>query len=218
MSERREELVVAAELPREESYEASSAGLWRLVDALVDVVPSHRNTREGRRTAKAMKVAVGAVGLLLAVFAGPESLTWLVVGGCLVLLALLVPVSELKKRSWKGKVKRRTGTQTRTVWDAGEVRYDGRRVELFRGEEKVRQVSVGKGDHEVVWARLDDRPCLGVLPRGKRKKESIWVIAKEPVAGVDVEEWEDLDKKRVDQPGRVSARGFEELSEAVGEG
>lgn len=200
--------VVEVEIPREETYEVGSARWYRFVGSLVDLVPWHRNTQAGRNKAKTAKFVLMAVGLGFAAFAGPESMPLLVVGVLLALMALLVPVSELKRRTWKVELKKKGGSRTRTVWEGGELRLEGDRVELRRGDEKVRHVRLDKEGQETVVARIEDRACLGVLPRGKRKKESIWLIASGAVDAIDLDEVEELDKGRVDQPARLAPSEF----------
>ena len=205
-------LVVDAEV-RGEREEARRLGkFWSALEYLVGFVPSYRESRKGRAGAKQARVVLVALGILVMAFGGAESALWILVGVVLASSAFMIPVPELKKRSWRAKLQKKQHPQKREIWEAGSVIYDGRRVELHQGGKKVRHVQVNREKHTVEVGSLEGYVCMAIQPPGKRKKETIFLMSREGEKGEEPE----FTRTKVDRVARVSAGDFDRVREALG--
>lgn len=211
-------VTVDARVRGEKKVRPWNAVLWRALGELVAFLPSHRDTREGRKKKKQMRVLIVAVGIGLMAIGGTADAWggfWIILGIFLACLAFVAPVEELKKRTWRGRIKKNQKPRARTVWTAGSIVFDGRRVELRDdSEQKVRRVRVDRGKHELTQRKSGERRCLGILPPGGKTEAGIWVCTEGSVDG----DWEgSVDDDEMDRPATVDARDWERLWEALNE-
>lgn len=169
--------IFEAKVPQQERYQAWSAPVWRALGYFLEFLPSYRDSRQGRKTAAQIRVVMIGAGIALMAFGGEEWTGWIVIGAILAFSAFAVPMKELKKRSLRARFKTKAGPRLREVFKAGSVRIDDRRVELWVGDEKRKQVRIDRDRHEVIRATYNSMTCLGVRPRQGRKSETIWVCS-----------------------------------------
>lgn len=197
-------LVLGAQLMRSESYRPWWAPLWGPVDWILSFLPSHRDTRKGRSGARQVKIVLLIVGVAFIAFG--EAIGWVAVGLLTMLSALILPLSELRKRVWTAKVRALLGEKKRPVHTPGKIVHDGRRVELHEGDAMLRRVLVDKvySFEERVY---QGQPCLGLMGHGKRKKDTIWICAR----GVTASEGKTLGLNEVDVLSFVDEDSFDKL-------
>lgn len=215
MPEDKTTIVIDARIRGSESVEPGSAWVWKALDYLVGFLPSHRETRQGRKTAKQVRIAMIGIGIAMMAFGGAESAVWIILGVLLAASAFAVPVPELKKRSWRAKFKKKRSPKSQVKWTPGTITFDGRRVELRQNRKKLRHILVDRDKHSVVLGKYRGDTCMGIQAPGKRKKETIWVCTPEVV---DVEADEKIDESQVDHPAEVDAAEWRQLWEGLGKG
>lgn len=205
------QLIVDAELERNEAFQPWWSAMARPLEELLGFVPSVRDTRSGRSAARQTRIALVVIGVL--VMALGQRPLWIVVGLTLMLLALVVPLDELKKRGWLGHVRGLRASQTRRVRSAASLVFDGRRIELREGTTMVRRVLVNRGTHEVELRRRGALVCLGILAPSRRKREAIWICASN--ARIDADTLAELDASEVDLPVHVASADWEQIYAAL---
>ncbi|MFU8802978.1 MAG: hypothetical protein ACNA8W_04125 [Bradymonadaceae bacterium] len=166
--------------------------------------PSYRATRKGRTGSRQLKIVLLIGGVLIITFGG--SLAWVVVGLAVMLLSLLVPVPELRKRSLMTRFRALRGERSRRVRVPGKIVHDGRRVELHEGDAMLRRVLVTK-DFTLEERSYHGHPCLGLMGPGRRKKDAIWICSKAEL----LDETEALTGKEADILAVVDDESFRKL-------
>ncbi len=229
-----ETLRIHAKVRGEEKVKPWNAFFWKGLGEVLAVLPSYRDSREGRKKAKQMRVMIVGGGLLLLALAGTAETRaglWIILGIVIACMAFVVPVEDLKKRTWRNKIKKKQKPRPRTIWSKGEVLYDGRRVELRADSEKVRRVRVDRGKHEL---QLKQRvmsnqpgsqqsmpgpspiPCMEIAGPGGKKDKTIWVCAD---AGLDIDAEFDaeIDDEEMDRPAMAKGADWKRLWEVLKE-
>lgn len=208
----RTELTLDAEIRHTEMVEPASRLFWRLVGELVAFAPSYRDSRDGRKKAKGMQVILVVIGIVLMATGGTAlegGGFWIVLGIVIACLAFVIPVEELKKRSWKSTIKKKQKPRPRRKWKPGRVELDDKAVSTWEGDDRVRRVRVDRGKHDLEVRTHGDHPCLGVLPLGHKKHESIWVCATGAVDGVEATDT--IEDDEMDRPARLTPGDWEQL-------
>lgn len=206
-----ERFVIDARVQGEREVPRRMGKFWAALEYLVGFVPSYRDSRKGRATAKQVRIVLVALGLLLMAFGGAESAWWVLVGVALASSAFAIPVTELKKRSWRAKLQQKQSPEVHETWEAGCLVYDGRRVELHQGDKKLRHVLVNRGKHRLERGSWEGALCLAIKPAGRRKKETIFVVAE----GREEGEERKFKKSEVDRIAKVSGEEFDRLQNAL---
>lgn len=214
-NEQTQSLAVDARVRGEETAKPWNASLWRLLGEVVALLPTYRDSREGRNKRNSIKLVILVIGAGL-LFAGGTADTavalWLTLGALIAASALVLPIEELKKRTWRTKIRKKQEPRTTAVWGQGRVVHDGRRVELHLGDDRVGYVSVRKGKHKVEVRRCDGETCLGVLPMSRKVKDAVWVCTKDEVGG---EASATVEADEMDHPARVDGADWERLWEML---
>ncbi len=193
-----------------------NAVLWKAVGEFVAFLPSYRDTREGRKKAKQMRVIFVVLGIGLMAVGGTATewgAFWILFGIFLACLAFVAPVEDLKKRTWRGNIKKKQKPRRVSVRQKGRVVYDGRRVEMRQDGEKVRRVRVDRGKHELEARQNGEAACLGVLPPSGKRADGIWVCATGVSEAID---WDgSIKDDEMDRPATIEAADWERLWEAL---
>ena len=148
----------------------------------LSVLPTHEDTEEGEASARAVKLVILVVGLLV-VLAGYEHRLAILPGVAIMLLALLIPISKHTRKTYLARFRRARFVEVVEQVDARLV-HDGRRLILEVGEERLRRVLTNKpfaleqasspSPREPLFQ--DVSSWLGVLPKGsRRKRDAIWI-------------------------------------------
>lgn len=210
--QRAEPVVLEVKVPRDEPYTPWSAPLWRALAYLLEFIPSYRDSRQGRKNAAQVRVILIVAGLFLMAFGGGEWAGWIVIGAILAFSAFAVPIKELRKRTLRGKLRDRSRQGQREVLKPGSLRLDERQVELWVGDEKLRQVRIDRDRHEVIFTTHKMMMCYGVRPRGGRKQETIWVCTS-AIVDPPLPAPQELG---VEKPARIGGAQLAKLKEALG--
>lgn len=205
-----ETITAPARVLRRERRKSWWAPLMAPVETVVAVAPSHKNTKKGRKSAAQIRIALIAVGVLGLAFGG-ETL-FIVIGGLIMALGLVIPVSDVRKRTLMGNIKRMRGESPRDVKVDGEVEFDGKRLTLHADGDKLRRILVDRGEHRVRDRQINDRACVEVRPANGGKAKTIWICCDSatisPTGG-------ELTRSDVDSPAFVDAEHFQQLREAL---
>ena len=191
---------------------------WSFVDTLVSFVPTYRNTREGRKKKKQMQVLIVALGIGLLIVGGTADQLgwfWLILGMLVACLAFIAPIERMEKRTIRGELKARQKPREVDAWLPGKVDVSPRRVEVYEGDDRVHRVRIDRDKHRVVLRKWGERPCMGILPPGEKKKESIWICT-DAVSGKSVGEGEAIEAEAMKSPARVDSKDWKELWQALG--
>ena len=203
-------LVLPAALQHREAYTPWWSGLLGPIQAIVGLMPAHKNTRSGRQSGRRIKFVLGGVGSVMIIFGQDPVLMaagFLILGG-----APWLPLPQVKKRALQNRLQSLRAPRSRPATEPAELRWEGRRLVLARDGETMRRVLTGRGEHIVRAGDLDGTRYLMVAPPSEKKSETIWV-ATDPSAdlpeGLALEE---LDPERVDQPCRVEPEAWTQLA------
>lgn len=180
------------------------------VETLVALIPSHKNTKKGRQSATQIRITLIVIGIVGLAFGG-ETL-WIMLGGLIMASGLVVPLSDVRKRTLIAKLKRMRGAAKRDLEVDGQLRFDGKRLVLYVDGEKKRRVLMGDGRHKTHTRRFQGRPCLEVRPGSGGKRSAILICsdAKQSDAIGD-----ELTRGDVDCPAFVSSEDFEHLRDQI---
>jgi hypothetical protein len=180
------------------------------VETLVALAPSHKNTKKGRQSATQIRIALIAVGVIGLAFGGET--IFIMIGGLIMALGLVIPMSDVRKRTLMGNIKRLRGESPRDVRVDGEIAFDGKRLSLKAGADKLRRILLDRDEHRIREKRYEDHPCIEIRPGSGGKAKSIWICseADAPDAG-----GEQLERSDVDAPAFVSADDFRRLTEVL---
>jgi hypothetical protein len=197
---------VPARLEEQVEYVPLWTTLLGPVQTFLALLPSYRSTKAGRQTATQIRAVAFVVGATAMIFGG--SVGWVLVGGLFAASALVIPLPESRKRSLQTRLKSLRGPRQRTETRDGSLVYDGRRVILKRGDEKLRRVLLD-GDEIVEFGAYDGRLAVKLAPPSRRKSDTIWVVHEtrsvELTDGGDPPVWRG---ENVDRPALVAADGF----------
>ncbi len=206
-----------AEIRGVEEVAPKAVAWWSFVDSLVAFVPTYRNSREGRKKKKQMQVLIVGVGIGLLAVGGTADewgWFWLLVGMLVACLAFVAPIERLKKRTMRGELKARQKPREVKAWKAGKVDVSPRRIEVYAGDERIHRVRIDRDKHQVVLRRWKGRPCMGILPPGQKKKDSIWICTDE-VAGEAVGGSDEIEEQEMRHPAKVDSNDWQQLWEAL---
>lgn len=209
------ELTVDARIRDTDEVEPWDGFFWRAVAFVVSLFPTYRDSREGRSTKKQMRIIIVAVGFILLAIGGTADQApgfWIILGIFIACLAFVIPVEELKMRSWRSTLKKKQQPREKPRWDAGRVDYDGRYLAVYSGDDRVRRINIERQKHDVAVRDCDGFTCLGILPPGAKKAESIWVCTR---GDVDVEPQGTIADDEMDRPTKVDSSNWERLWEAL---
>lgn len=182
------------------------------VQTFIAFLPSHKSTRAGRQAARQIKLVAFAAAGALMIFGG--ELASIVLGALLMLISLVIPMPEGRKRSIQSRLKTLRSARERTVERAGSLVHDGRRLILQKEGAKLRRVLVDRGER-IVPGRMDGTAALKLEPSSGRKADSIWVACREVDPGELGETLEEWDEKDVDHPAFVDEEGFRRLRQLL---
>ena len=213
------ELNVDARVRGTDKVEPTTGVLWRAIAWIVGFFPTYRDTREGRKTQKQMKAVFVIIGLVLMAIGGTADEAggfWILVGLLVACMAFVIPVEELKMRSWRSTFKKKQQPREKTRWDRGHIEYDGKFLAVYAGDDRVRRINLSRGKHDLAVRSHDDNTCVGVLPPGAKKSDSIWVIATGPVS-IDTDPDGDIEADEMDRPAKLKPKAWEKLWEAIRE-
>lgn len=205
-----ETLVAPARILERERRVAWWSPVLAPLQTLLALAPSHKSTKKGREKATQIRIGLIAVGILGLAFGG-ETL-FIIIGGLIMALGLVIPMSEVRKRTLTGKLKRLRGEAPRDVRVSGEVEYDGRRLILRAEGEKLRRILCNRGEHSVRDVRFDDRDCIEVRPKSGGKSERIWICSRRK--GADSSRAR-LERGDIDAPAFVKDADFQRLRDAI---
>ncbi|MGM0557169.1 MAG: hypothetical protein ACQEVA_12375 [Myxococcota bacterium] len=177
---------------------------------LVALAPSHKSTKKGRRNAAQLRIVLVAVGVLGLAFGG-ETL-YIILGGLIMALGLVIPMSEVRKRTLMGKFKRLRGESPRDTKISGEVEFDGKRLILRAEDEKLRRILVDRAEHSVRETSFDGHACLEIRPKSGGKSRRIWICNRDSSPAT---QGDTLGRGDVDAPAFVSSADYRRLSEAL---
>jgi hypothetical protein len=200
-------LELEAKIPRTTREETALAPVARLGARLAALLPTHKNTKRGRSSARTVKLVLFAVGFVVVV-AEPGALTF-AIGAALALAGLALPLPELQKRSLVRRL-RRGAHRRRTTMVPASLVLDDRRLELHFDGSMDRRVLTNR-PFVLEAARLDDRLCAVVAPRsGCKKIEMIWIC--QPSLEVDdlpgdPGDIRSAERSEADHPAIVDDRG-----------
>lgn len=210
-------LVLSAQLEEREKYTPRWTPLLSPLQTFIGLLPSHKNTRKGRRTAKQLKLLVAVVAFGLLVFA--ESAWAIVVGVVFLGLAPLLPLPQVQKRAWLNRLKKLREPRERSVAAPAKVRFDGRRVVLERDGDNLRRVLVDRDEHEIAAGSANGRLYLKVAPTSGKRSETIWIGTDELDTDDLPDDWEpqDFDEDAIDAPTLVDGPNWRSLAEHLHE-
>lgn len=212
-----EPLEVQAQVQEFEKVRPWDAPLWKLLGELVAFLPTHRNSRDGRKFKKQMQIILIVVGIGMMALGGTADSWggfWIVLGMLIACLGFVAPVEEMKKRTWRSRIAKRRAPRQKPAWTPGRVCFDGRRVELHRGEQKVRQVRVDRNKHELRASSMEGAPAMGVLGPGGKPQESIWVVATDEVRQ-EIQREGKVKSDETDRLARIDPQDWEQLWDAL---
>lgn len=210
-----EDMTVDAQIQGSEEIEPWDGFLWRAIAFVVSFFPTYRNTREGRKTQKQMRAIIVVVGIILMAIGGTADEMggfWIILGILIACLAFVIPVEELKMRSWRSTLKKKQQPRKKTLWENGRIQIDDRAVQMYVGDDRVRRVSIDRGKHDVKTRSYQGRPCLGVLPPGAKKKQSIWICS---TGDVDVDTSGSIGDDEMHRPAKVDPSNWKKLWQAL---
>jgi hypothetical protein len=197
---------VPARLEEQVEYVPLWTTLLGPVQTFVALLPSYRSTNAGRQTATQIRAVAFVVGATAMIFGG--SVGWVLVGGLFAASALVIPLPESRKRSLQTRLKALRGPRQRTDTRSGQLVYDGRRVILKRGGEKLRRVLID-GDEIVEFGAYDGRLAVKLAPPSGRKSDTIWIVHRDrSIDFADAGDPPIWETEHVDRPALVDADGF----------
>lgn len=169
-----EPLVLPARLGREEEYTPWWTGVLAPAQTVVELLPSHKTTRKGRRGAKQFRVVLGGAAFAAIIF---SPTIWVTLVALLVLVGVVpwLPLPEVRKRAMANRIKSLRRPRTRTITRPARLVYDGRRVKLDKGGNTLRRVLTDREDHRFRAGTCDGQPYLEIAPESGKKSEAIWV-------------------------------------------
>ncbi|MFP4596746.1 MAG: hypothetical protein ACLFVJ_00755 [Persicimonas sp.] len=179
-----------------ETYQPAWGGLVKPIEGLAGFLPSHRDTKKGRSTAKQIRIVIMVLGLAVLISGG--TLPLIFIGAAIMASAIILPMSEVNKRALISRIRRLRSRRTRQTQAPGKLVHDGKRLILREDGKKLRRVLVDRGEHRLELRRLGDTPCLGVIPPSGRKADSIWICSPQhgsvpeestEIAASDVDIW-----------------------------
>lgn len=208
-----EALVLEGHLEETERYQPRWTVLLRPVQTFVGLLPSHKNTRKGRRTAKQVKLVV-AVLAFVAVIAAQSTIV-MILGLIGLGVSPVVPISQVRKRSWINRLKSIREGRDRTVERSAQVTCDDHRVSLVRDDDRLRRVLVDRDDHEISVGTAADRLFLKIAPTGGNKSETIWIGTDDLEIDDVPDDWstETFSSDQLDRPIVVRGSEWRELAE-----
>jgi hypothetical protein len=203
-------LVLPARLGREESYTPWWAGLLAPIQVFVEMLPSHKSTRKGRKSAKQFRVVLGAVTFAAIVFSPAE---WVTIAAILVMITIVpwLPLPQVRKRAMVNRVKNLRRPRTHTVTRPARIIYDGRRVKLDKGGNTLRRVLTDREEHRFRTGTCDGRLFLEIAPESGKKSEAIWVGTDDLAPGELDEDLATFLPGDVDRPVLVDGRDWRSL-------
>ena len=199
-------LVVPGELrvtrERPAPWYAALAPLFELALTLARVLPTAPDSVAGRSRSNTIKVVFVAAGVVVLLGAREVHFALAPVGLLIMSGAVWLPITDLRKRGIVRKIKG-LGRVSEVEVEPVRLEHDGRRLILWRGEERARRVLTNRafrlerGSHE-------GRPAVVVRPQDKGgKKTSICALGPPQAA------WEHappLDEGRLFEPAYVDDR------------
>jgi hypothetical protein len=216
-----DDLTIPATLIRREKYAPAWGVLLKPLESILAFLPSHRATKKGRTNAKQIRIGVMIVGLAVMIYGG--TLPLIFTGAAIMVSALFLPMSEVTKGAWRGKLRRMRTRQERDAESAGTIVYDGKRLILFEGDrregdKKLRRVLIDRGAHNVDLRRRalqkgQVAACLGVSPSSGKKAESIWVCT--PEDSVTVQPTEEITGEDVDIWAHVTPNDWKKIHDLL---
>lgn len=212
-----QEFDLDAQIRDYEEARAWNAVLWKWLGEVVSFVPTYRDTRQGRKTRQQMRAVILVVGLVLMAVGGQaDSLPalWILLGVAIASSVFVIPVEEMKKRSWRGKIKKKQRPRKKAKWRTGKVRMAEGRVEVHVDGKRKRRVRVDRDKHDLVLRRRSDWTCVGVLPPGAKKSDNIWICTDENVVTDDEIEQSVADSD-IEYPAKISGADWEKMWQAL---
>lgn len=163
------------------AHEPWWAPLGRAAERVVRVLPTHRETKSGRRNATQVRVGLLLLGLIAIVF---WKSTLAPVGFIPCVLALFVPLSETRRRTVGARLRSARLGNTRVQRQKGRFVATAKHLEVRAGEKRLRRLR--RQGLEVL--EIDDRI---ELREGKKATEQL--VVTRPQAEPDLELWIELE-------------------------
>lgn len=175
---RRLDVVIA----RRVAYSPWWGPIVRRLEKVVAMIPTHRDTRSGRRNAMQIRVALLGVGILtVALWESP----WAPLALLACATALFVPLSRSKRRQILASLRSRRTKSTRVKRTSGTLEISDKHVTASVADERVRRLRV----NQLV---IDDEGDRLTLKVGEKKANRLIVCAGE--GSPDIDAWvEDAD-------------------------
>ncbi len=161
---------------RRVSYTPWWAGLTRRLEKFVAMIPSHRDTRSGRRNATQIRVALLAIGILTVVLWESQ---WAPLALIACVLALFVPISQSKRRELVASLRSRRTKASRVDRTAGTLSISEKHVTLTVDGERVRRLRRNQMSTEKSPKRL-------TMNVGQKKANTLSIFAGEGNPDLDV--------------------------------
>jgi len=208
-------LVVEGTVAETERYQPEWTILLRPAQTFVGLLPSHKNTRKGRRAGRQIKLVVAVLAFIAVISA--QSTPVMILGIIALGIAPLVPISQARKRSWINRLKTLRDGRTRTVDVPAEIAHDGRRVSILRDGDRLRRVLVDREEHEVSAGTADDRLYLRIAPDDGNKDETIWVETRDVSPDELPDRWSvgEFSADRIDRPVSVDGSDWRALADEL---
>jgi hypothetical protein len=196
----------------EHSEAVGEAGRFAFLTALVRWIPAHRAHRGGRDKAQLAKVLLVAGGLGIAAWFG--TIPGIVLGGCVIASALVLPVPQYRKSLWIARIEALGGGRTRSRSKVAEIHWNGRKVSVRVDGKVVRSLRPFEVGSPPLVGLHEDAPILGLIPRSAGVGAPIWVRGEGALpAGATIQG--SFDEISIDDPVQVRAGEWKQLWETM---
>ena len=148
--------------------------LWlKPTRALVDVIPSHEETRRGREFAVFVRLMVGVAAIMM-VTKGRADWAWGAAGVLTALSALLIPLSETRRRRWLRHLDALTQPFSVMEPRPSTLEFDGRKASIRVDGRVWRSVRPFDPPGTVRLVGTGTSLWLGLIPPEGRKRDELW--------------------------------------------
>ena len=188
------------------------AGRYAGLTVLVRWIPAFRQHRRGRDKAHLAKVLLVVSGIGLAILTA--TIPGIVLGGCVVASAFVLPVPAWRKSLWIKKIEAFGGGRTRAVSQPATIEWNGRKISVRVGGRVVRSLRPFEVGLPPVVGVEGGRATLGLLPREEGVGAPIWAQAEGSLPGEAVP-LGSLDGAAIEEPVELSLSEWERLWETM---
>ena len=207
-------LLLKGSITRTETHATHWRHLERPLRAVLKGVPKAGTSKEARKRAKEIRVAIMLAGLAIILWGG--SLHTALLGCIVAIVGSALPMAHATHMRWEQRARSMSAGRVTTIEVEVDIRFDGRGVSVMDEQTSLRRVLTRDGAAQMTMRRVNEYAALNLVPTEGGRSAQLWFVAKNGTERrVDPEQLRQADPGGVDMPVTVSGEALMALHEAL---